>query len=334
MELGNGAMEGDELPPTKPCSSKPCSSTTRPARLRKPVQSIALQYCYRDGMNAGRRTGWFTRRDPEHYENGLCRASAAAASEAARADGHSAGRGQRSLRGSYAVSKYRRPFLGCSGCACEQCGHVEFLPPSNAYRWIARRRALAIHWVGRAARRVVAPLLGLSLLCACGPLSHGISPDHRPTGEEAFVYGRFRFHGPGSTSFVIGCDNQREYRIAFDDDQPIIAVAVEPSGCWILDAIFAGGEGERTVPLIDSPLYNMRLEPGKAYYVGDYDGESTPMGRMLHYEVTAPRDEFESTTKALLVEFPNLRSTPTVDQVRLCLDRAVARRLRESSLAK
>lgn len=186
-------------------------------------------------------------------------------------------------------------------------------------------------------------MVALSLLCDCGNYTHGVSPDQRPTGKEAFVYGRFHvdassflgFDGPGM-GLVMGCDDKREYRIRFDDDKPLVVVAVVPSACWIMDAVFTDGDGRRlgTDALSSSPLYNMRFEPGKAYYVGDFDGEITESDGARHFRITDARDAFEATTRDLLVEFPNLRRTPTVDQMRLCLDRESLKRQHEQDLAE
>jgi hypothetical protein len=192
---------------------------------------------------------------------------------------------------------------------------------------------------------VVAPMLGLSLLCDCANYTHGVSPDLQPTGKEAFVYGRFHVATPPSSSgldghpsmgLVMGCDNKREYRIRFDDEKPLVAVAVVPSACWIMDVIFSDGDGRLlgTTSFDSIPLYNMRFEAGKAYYVGDFDGEITETYGARHFRITDARDAFEATTRALLVEFPNLRSTPAVDQMRLCLDREDLKRQRELDLPK
>jgi hypothetical protein len=189
-------------------------------------------------------------------------------------------------------------------------------------------------------------MLGLSLLCDCANYTRGASPRDRPTGKEAFVYGRFYVATPPSSSgldghpsmgLVMGCDNKREYRIRFDDEEPIVAVTVVPSSCWIMDVIFSDGDGRLlgTASLgSSSPLYNMRFEPGKAYYVGDFYGEITETHGTRDFSLTDARDAFEATTRALLVEFPNLRSTPTVDQLRLCLDRESLKRQRELGLPK
>lgn len=161
-----------------------------------------------------------------------------------------------------------------------------------------------------------------------------VAPNQRPTGKEAIVYGRFAVSGspPFSTdedhssmALVIRCEDGREYRIRFDDDEPIVALATAPSTCWLDEMLYLDPDnttlGRSTLP--DRVRRPMRLDAGRAYYLGDFSGTITFEllgGFHQRFQVEGWSNEFTSTTQDFRERFPNLRGIVPVDPIRPMAD--------------
>lgn len=147
-----------------------------------------------------------------------------------------------------------------------------------------------------------------------------VMPSQRPTGKEAIVYGRFEVDSSGhSMALVMRCKDDREYRIRFDDDQPIIVLATAPSTCWLDEILYLDSFnttlGRTTLP--DQVRHPMRLDAGRAYYVGDVRGTVTlefSSGTLSErFQVKDWRNEFTATTQAFRARFPKLRGLVPVN---------------------
>lgn len=155
-----------------------------------------------------------------------------------------------------------------------------------------------------------------------------VAPHQRPTGKEAIVYGRFEVSGSPafsadvdhrSMALVMRCEDGREYRIRFDDQQPIVVLATAPSTCW-LDEMFYLDEDNATLgrtALPDQVRRRMRLDAGRAYYLGDFSGTITAEfsdGFGYRFQITHVRNELRATTRDFKEQFPKLRGLMPVDQ--------------------
>lgn len=171
-------------------------------------------------------------------------------------------------------------------------------------------------------------LLGCASLFGCSMHMPSVAPHQRPTGKEAIVYGRFEVVGdapfaPGvahsSMALVMRCEDGREYRIRFDDGEPIVVMAVAPSTCW-LDEVFYLDSINTTLgqsALPDRVRRRIRLDAGQAYYLGDFRGTVA-----LDFSDNNFRERFEvkewtggptTTRQEFRDKFPNLRGFAAVD---------------------
>jgi hypothetical protein len=154
-----------------------------------------------------------------------------------------------------------------------------------------------------------------------------VAPHQRPTGKEAIIYGRFQVSGPwpfaadeahSSMALVMRCEDGREYRIRFDDAEPIVVLATAPSTCWLDELFYLDADnttlGRTTLP--DRVRQRMRLDAGHAYYLGDFRGAITyeligTFGE--RFQVDDWSNEFATTTRDFRARFPNLHGMVPVD---------------------
>jgi len=173
---------------------------------------------------------------------------------------------------------------------------------------------------------VLISLLGCTSSLSCSTHLPSVSPDQRPTGKEAIVYGRFEVSGSppfspnaahSSIALAMRCEDGREYRIRFDDRQPIVVLATAPSTCWVDEMLFLDADNTTLskTALPDRPRHPMRLHAGRAYYLGDFSGTVTfeVVGWRERFQVADVRNEFTVTTQDFRQRFPNLRGIMPVD---------------------
>jgi hypothetical protein len=144
------------------------------------------------------------------------------------------------------------------------------------------------------------------------------------------VYGRFELASSSASStdvahssmaLAIRCRDGREYRIRFDDQEPIVVLATAPSTCWLDEMLYLDSAnttlGRTTLP--DRMRQPMRLDAGRAYYLGDFSGTVTYEfvgGFHERFQVKDRRNEFKATTQDFRDRFPNLRGVVPVDSIR------------------
>lgn len=182
--------------------------------------------------------------------------------------------------------------------------------------------------VGKVWKLLLSAAAMVVALSSCANFTKPLSATDRPTGKEAFVYGRFRVTSPfglplnGTIGFVMSCTDGREYRIKFDEARPIRVLAVAPASCSVTEAIFTNDMDSvvGTKPFPGRFLDGMRLEAGKAYYLGDYSGTAWVTGATGDYHVDPARDDFDSTTRDLKAAYPHLDKTPMINQLGNTLD--------------
>jgi hypothetical protein len=173
-------------------------------------------------------------------------------------------------------------------------------------------------------------LLGFASLLSCSTYMPSVAPHQRPTGKEAIVYGRFEVSGSppfsadvnhGSFALVIRCEDGREYRVRFDDREPIVVLATAPSTCWLDEMRYLDANNttlSKTV-LPDGLRHRMRFDAGRAYYLGDFSGTITfefSDGFRETFQIKDVRNDFTATTQDFRQRFPNLRGIVPVDPIR------------------
>jgi hypothetical protein len=170
-------------------------------------------------------------------------------------------------------------------------------------------------------------LLASVSLAGCSTHMPSVAPHERPTGKEAIVYGRFEVSGSppfsadvphSSMALVMRCEDSREYRMRFDDVQPIVVLAAAPSTCWLDELLYLDSSnttlGRATLP--DRVRRAMRLDAGLAYYLGDFSGSITfevTDGFRERFQVNDWRNELTTTTQHFRARFPKLRHLEPVD---------------------
>ncbi len=108
-----------------------------------------------------------------------------------------------------------------------------------------------------------------------------ILPGEKPTGQEAYLYGRFYIEAKAS-------------RLALD--------------------------GHQTMGFAPEKLMrDARFDAGRAYYLGDFYAETTTttIGRTIsrNWNIKTVRNDYKNTSQALMAAYPNLSALPTEDRM-------------------
>ena len=156
------------------------------------------------------------------------------------------------------------------------------------------------------------------------------TPDAPVDQTRAYLYGRFSMKadlhygivGKQSMGFVIRCKDHNRYTLG-SRNRGLQVLEIEPSRCWLLEAVLADQDGRVRGRLIAKPPLKRAMEfsAGHAYYLGDYFATGdykiarADWVRFQEWRFTmSPADDrYESTTAEMKRTFPNLASWPTSD---------------------
>jgi hypothetical protein len=169
-----------------------------------------------------------------------------------------------------------------------------------------------------------------AVLAGCVSYTHSISPAEKPTGQEAYLYGRFyieaksskvAFDGHQTMGFAIKCASGETYTLRFSNDQALQVVKIKPSTCSLAEFVYSDSDGNlksrKKAP--DGLMRDARFDAGKAYYLGDFYAETTTpvAGNTIHrnWNVKNVRDDYRNTSTALKAAYPNLAGVPTEDRM-------------------
>ena len=180
----------------------------------------------------------------------------------------------------------------------------------------------------------LAAAAGLALIAGCASFAPTISKDDKPTGKEAYVYGRFHMNAPvarlamqghQTMGFTLKCDNQQDYTIKFDRDEPLRVVKVVPSSCAMSEIVYTDADGiiRSRKPAPDSAKKPLAFEAGKAYYLGDFYAQATQSaspglgGTTVHWNwrITSVKNDYRNTTELLKNAFPALSGLATENRM-------------------
>jgi hypothetical protein len=181
--------------------------------------------------------------------------------------------------------------------------------------------------------RLGAPGLVL-LIAGCAGYTQRVKVEEAPTANDAFFYGRFymnspkaalAFDGQRTMGFAFECEDKQRYVMRFDRDQPLVALKVKPSTCTWVENIYTNADGsiESRKPAPEGEFKNVKIEPGQAYYLGDFGAETKVSNRSNgvynEWAITSIRDIFHRTTRDLKVAYPNLKDLPNQNKALLIL---------------
>lgn len=167
----------------------------------------------------------------------------------------------------------------------------------------------------------------LQLATACGGrFSPHLRRNAQVDSEAGYIYGRFDYGGwgvkPGyyvsGMGLVLASDDD-ELRIQFlDRDARVYAVkpgtySIKQTVCSNVDGDIIGRSPERSAKEVQS----FRVEPGKAYYIGDFHGQTRfePGGRSLKFSwwIDDFENNYEEATAAFQKRYPSLKGLETQD---------------------
>jgi hypothetical protein len=175
-----------------------------------------------------------------------------------------------------------------------------------------------------------AAILGLSLIAGCAGYAPSISKDDKPTGKDAYLYGRFYMNAPEvrlalgghqTMGFVVKCADQQSYTIRFERQEPLQVIRIVPSSCGVAELVYTDADGfvKSRKPAPAALQRDAAFEAGKAYYLGDFYAESTTSveGRMIYrqWRITNVRDDYRATTEKLKLGFPNFSGLATENRM-------------------
>src|SRR5688572_32384462 len=181
------------------------------------------------------------------------------------------------------------------------------------------------------ARRSAIAGAALVLAAGCASYTPSITKDDKPTGKEAYLYGRFHISSPVTRlavqghqrmGFTLKCGNDTTYTIKFDRDEPLQVLRIEPSSCTMSEILYSDADGfvKSRKPAPDSLKKAVTYEAGKAYYVGDFYAEARqfPGGGGMHHwtwRLTNVTNDYRNTTDKLKTAFPNLAPLATENRI-------------------
>lgn len=180
-------------------------------------------------------------------------------------------------------------------------------------------------------RGSIALIISIALaLTACANYTPRIRQSEKPTGNEAYLYGRFAIDAPKvwggldghqTMGFAFKCDNDETYTIRFSKDTPIQIIKIVPSTCSFVELIFSNADGQiqSRKPAPASAIKNVRFEAAKAYYLGDFAAKTTKTVTYptVHttWSVTSIKDDYQKTTSEMKAAFPNLSAIATENKM-------------------
>ena len=182
--------------------------------------------------------------------------------------------------------------------------------------------------------KILSVLIMVQLIIGCVSIPSALSPEAKSEPGVGYVYGRFKnVHTPDSfyrhPRLVLnlqGKNNVTNYLIKFDEVESTTAIAVKP-GIYNLNTllIFWGLSDDkinrRETTLTKGPLtVEFSVEPGKAYYIGDFLGNTlateTLSSQSLEWKLESVKNNFENTTLDFKNKYPNLRELEIVQAIK------------------
>jgi len=173
--------------------------------------------------------------------------------------------------------------------------------------------------------RIAAPMLAV-WLAGCAGYSPTVGTADKPGANDAYLYGRFQVEtremkftisGHQTMGFVLKCTDGNSYTIRFERGDAVQVVKIAPSTCSTAEFVYTDADGfvRGRKPAPDALKKEMTFAAGKAYYLGDFQGESTYTGGVQRWRVQSGRNNYAATTEKLKSAYPNLSALPTENRM-------------------
>ncbi len=178
--------------------------------------------------------------------------------------------------------------------------------------------------------RLAQALCALAAVAGCANYAASIKVDEKPTGQEAYLYGRFYIEAPKQAlaldghqtmGFTIACASGESYTVRFSNQEALQVIKITPSTCSLTEIVYTNADGQirsrKKAP--EKLMHDARFEAGKAYYLGDFYAATTTtvVGNTVqrNWNVKDAKDDYRNTSNAMRAAFPNLASVPTEDRM-------------------
>ena len=168
--------------------------------------------------------------------------------------------------------------------------------------------------------------LAALLAAGCASFTPTVGKDEKPTGQEAYLYGRFSINTPAmrltaqghqTIGLLLKCTDNQSYTIKFVREEALQVAKISPSTCNLAELVFSDADGfvNRRQPAPAEMQRAVAYQAGKAYYLGDYYAEAgqTPGLQSVRFSwrINSIIDDYVGTTQKLKTGFPNLAGVPT-----------------------
>lgn len=182
-------------------------------------------------------------------------------------------------------------------------------------------------------KKIAGALLVVIALSGCVNYASNVKRTETADPTVGYVYGRFNLTPVSSLNARIGLVVQEEqtgetYTILFHRARksPVAVTAMKP-GVYTLTKfsfakkdLFVMGTELRDSVITDQRLAKpFRVEPGKAYYIGDFVGQSSvEYGYSIHtfhWKIRSIRNNYEDSTEELKGKYPNLKDVETISVI-------------------
>ncbi len=170
----------------------------------------------------------------------------------------------------------------------------------------------------------------IAALAGCASWTPNITAGEKPTGQEAYLYGRFYIEthkealaldGYQTMGFIIKCASGESYTLRFSIEDALSVIKVTPSTCSLSEFIYTNSDGRIRSRKNAPPnlMRDARFDAGKAYYLGDFYAETTTtvIGNTIqrNWNVKNARDDYRNTSELLKARYPALSAVPTEDRM-------------------
>ena len=178
--------------------------------------------------------------------------------------------------------------------------------------------------------RLFPALCALVIAAGCANYTASIRKDDKPTGQEAYLYGRFyieaqkqkmSFDGHQTMGFTIACASGENYTLRFSNEEAVQVIKIKPSTCSLTEFVYTNSDGQirsrKKAP--ERLMHDARFDAGKAYYLGDFYAvtTTTTIGNTIsrNWNVKDARDDYLNTSNAMRALYPSLSALPTEDRM-------------------
>lgn len=172
-------------------------------------------------------------------------------------------------------------------------------------------------------------VLATSLFAGCASWTPPMSTEAVPSPQDAYFYGRFKSYSwsppawmgeSSTTGLIFSCSDGAKYTIRLDEKQPLQVIKVKPATCSFTQIIFTDGDRQirHTREAPPGLMDQLNVEPGTAYYLGDYSAiwtsTTTFYGSVSGWKITEASSHYDVTTADMKALYPHLTFITTKNQ--------------------